>query len=170
MEDLKHELDSVDGNSKIYVDDWKTGTLSEISHLSYDASSGMTKINYGRLAYPFSNRINSYTVYGNNEAQGLDSPAFKDLAERLEDAASGEYCYVLDSLDSPGDGQTREVGSSSFYDDADFDTATTGLEGSIPSVSFDKTDAVELEDLTFSDVEDYRAWRTVGLLPLAIPG
>lgn len=155
VEDLKHELDSVDGNSKIYVDDWKTGTLSEISHLSYDASSGMTKINYGRLAYPFSDRINTYTVYGNNEAQGLDSPAFKDLAGRLEDAASGEYCYVLDSS---GDGQTREVGSSSFYDDADFDTATVGLEGSIPSVSFDKTDAVKLEDLTFSDVEDYRAF------------
>lgn len=154
VEDLKHELDSVDGNSKIYVDDWKTGTLSEISHLSYDASSGMTKINYGRVTYPFSDRINTYTVYGNNEAQGLDSPAFKDLAGRLEDAASGEYCYVLDFWD----GQTREVGSSSFYDDADFDTATVGLEGSIPSVSFDKTDAVKLEDLTFSDVEDYRAF------------
>lgn len=161
VEDLKHELDSVDGNSKIYVDDWKTGTLSEISHLSYDASSGMTKINYGRLAYPFSNRINTYTVYGNNEAQGLDSPAFKDLAGRLEDAASGEYCYVLDSS---GDGQTREVGSSSFYDDADFDTATTGLEGSVPSVSFDKTDAVELEDLTSSDVEDYRALEDGGVV------
>ena len=160
VEDLKHELDSVDGNSKIYVDDWKTGTLSEISHLSYDASSGMTKINYGRLAYPFSDRINTYTVYGNNEAQGLDSPAFKDLAGRLEDAASGEYCYVLDFWD----GQTREVGSSSFYDDADFDTATVGLEGSIPSVSFDKTDAVKLEDLTFSDVEDYRALEDGGVV------
>ena len=154
VEDLKSELGSVDGDTKVYVDDWRTGTLSEISHLSYDASSGRTKINYGRLTYPFSDRVNSYISYGNSEAQGLDSPAFKDLAGRLEDAGPGEYCYVLDSS---GDGRSREVGSASFYDDEDFDTATVGLDGSIPSVSFDKTDAVELEDLTPSDVQDYRA-------------
>ena len=161
VEDLKHELASVDGDVKVYVDDWKTGTLSEISHLSYDASSGRTKINYGKLTYPFSDRVGSYVSYGNSEAQGLHSPAFKDLAGRLEDAEPGEYCYVLDSS---GDGRSREVGSASFYDDEDFDTTTVGLEGSIPSVSFDKTDAVELEDLTSSDVQDYRALEDGGVV------
>lgn len=139
----------------------ETGTVSEISHLSYDSSSGKTKINYGKLTYPFSDRVNTYTSYSNNKAQGLDSPAFKDLAGRLENAEPGEYCYVLDSSDA---GQSREVGSASFYDDADFDTSTTELKGSIPSVSFDKTNAVELEDLTSSDVQDYRALEDGGIV------